>query len=245
MTQENLLKVEGLCAKAGDKEVLRGVSFEIAPSEVHAVMGPNGSGKSTLAHVMMGRPGYEVTAGEITLNGKDILSLTTWERAQAGLFLAMQQPTEIPGVKISELVEASAIASGQDVQASISLLLDEAKKLGIEESFLNRDINVDLSGGEKKRNETLQLVLAGAQYAVLDEIDSGLDIDALGVVSERIKEATTENQLGVLAITHFSRLLDVLKPDVVHVLVDGQIAGTGDAALVSRLEKDGYQDFLT
>tara|TARA_B100000953_G_scaffold300058_1_gene302649 strand:+ start:1286 stop:2023 length:738 start_codon:yes stop_codon:yes gene_type:complete len=243
MTNEKFLNIEGLCAKAGGKKVLNGVDIQIKPSEVHAVMGPNGSGKSTLAHVLMGRPGYEVTSGSITIDGLDVLPLKTWERAQAGMFIVMQQPIEVPGVKISDLLTEVAVASELDPQESLSLLREEAVNLGIDESLLSRELNVDLSGGEKKRNETLQLLVSEASYAILDEIDSGLDLDSLALVAERINRAAKDDQLGVLAITHFNRLLDILEPDQVHVLVDGCIVETGPAELALQLEKDGYQKF--
>ena len=244
MTNEKLLIIEGLCANAGSKEVLKGVDIQIRPSEVHAVMGPNGSGKSTLAHVLMGRPGYKVTSGSITVDGIDILPLKTWERAQAGMFIAMQQPIEVPGVKITDLITERAVRSSLDPKESLSLLHEEAKNLRIDENFVDRELNVDLSGGEKKRNETLQLLVSKPSYAILDEIDSGLDIDSLVLISKRIQKATEDSQLGVLAITHFSRLLEILEPDKIHVLVDGQIVETGSAELAVQLEEEGYQKFL-
>ncbi|HJM37914.1 MAG: Fe-S cluster assembly ATPase SufC [Acidimicrobiales bacterium] len=244
MTNEKFLNIEGLCAKAGGKKVLNGIDIQIKPSEVHAIMGPNGSGKSTLAHVLMGRPGYEVTSGSISIDGVDVLSLQTWQRAQAGMFIVMQQPIEVPGVKISDLLTEVAVASELDPQESLSLLREEAANLKIDESLLERELNVDLSGGEKKRNETLQLLVSKAKYAILDEIDSGLDVDSLALVAERINRAAKSDQLGVLAITHFNRLLDILEPDQVHVLVDGRIVETGSAELALQLEKDGYQKFL-
>ncbi|MDP6895044.1 MAG: Fe-S cluster assembly ATPase SufC [Acidimicrobiales bacterium] len=244
MTNEKFLNIEGLCAKAGGKKVLNGIDIQIKPSEVHAIMGPNGSGKSTLAHVLMGRPSYEVTSGSISIDGVDVLSLQTWQRAQAGMFIVMQQPIEVPGVKISDLLIEVAVASELDPQESLSLLREEAANLKIDESLLDRELNVDLSGGEKKRNETLQLLVSKAKYAILDEIDSGLDVDSLALVAERINRAAKSDQLGVLAITHFNRLLDILEPDQVHVLVDGRIVETGSAELALQLEKDGYQKFL-
>lgn len=244
MTNEKFLNIEGLCAKAGGKKVLNGIDIQIKPSEVHAIMGPNGSGKSTLAHVLMGRPGYEVTSGSIFIDGVDVLSLQTWQRAQAGMFIVMQQPIEVPGVKMSDLLTEVAVASELDPQESLSLLREEAANLKIDESLLERELNVDLSGGEKKRNETLQLLVSKAKYAILDEIDSGLDVDSLALVAERINRAAKSDQLGVLAITHFNRLLDILEPDQVHVLVDGRIVETGSAELALQLEKDGYQKFL-
>ena len=244
MTNEKFLNIEGLCATASGKKVLNGVDIQIKPSEIHAIMGPNGSGKSTLAHVLMGRPGYEVTSGSITIDGLDVLSLQTWERAQAGMFIVMQHPIEVPGVKISDLLTEVALAYELNPQESLSSLREEAANLGIDESLLDRELNVDLSGGEKKRNETLQLLVSEANYAILDEIDSGLDVDSLALVAERINRVAKDDKLGVLAITHFNRLLDILKPEQVHVLVDGRIVETGPAELALQLEKDGYQKFI-
>ena len=231
-----MLRVEGLCARVGTVEILNGIDLEIRPGEVHAVMGPNGSGKSTLAHVLMGRPGYQVTGGQVTLDGVDLLGLEPWERAQAGLFLALQQPTEVPGVSLVAVATEAARAAGRTIDTVPAVLA--------EPRFLDRSLNVDLSGGEKKRNEILQLSVLAPRYAVLDEIDSGLDIDALALVAARVKEATDQDDLGVLAITHFSRLLDVLKPDRVHVLGDGRIRVSGGPELVVRLEAEGYRDLV-
>ena len=239
-----MLRVEGLCARVGTVEILNGIDLEIRPGEVHAVMGPNGSGKSTLAHVLMGRPGYQVTGGQVTLDGVDLLGLEPWERAQAGLFLALQQPTEVPGVSLVAVATEAARAAGRTIDTVPAVLAAEAQRIGVEPRFLDRSLNVDLSGGEKKRNEILQLSVLAPRYAVLDEIDSGLDIDALALVAARVKEATDQDDLGVLAITHFSRLLDVLKPDRVHVLDDGRIRVSGGPELVVRLEAEGYRDLV-
>jgi Fe-S cluster assembly ATP-binding protein len=239
------LVIEELRAGVPGREILRGVSLTVRSGEVHAVMGPNGSGKSTLAHVLMGRPGYEILGGSVTLDGIDILSLPTWERARAGLFLAMQHPIEVPGVSLVTSLTASrpvhpgggAGAGTPDVEAR---LRDEARRIGFDQRFLTRPLNVDLSGGERKRNETLQLGVLRPKFAVLDEIDSGLDVDALAAVGRRVEEATTEWGLGVLAITHFRRLLDVLHPDVVHVLSDGQVVATGGSELAETVDQTGY-----
>jgi len=239
------LVIEELRAGVPGREILRGVSLTVRSGEVHAVMGPNGSGKSTLAHVLMGRPGYEILGGSVTLDGIDILSLPTWERARAGLFLAMQHPIEVPGVSLVTSLTASrpvnlgggAGADTPDVEAR---LRDEARRIGFDQRFLTRPLNVDLSGGERKRNETLQLGVLRPRFAVLDEIDSGLDVDALAAVGRRVEEATTEWGLGVLAITHFRRLLDVLHPDVVHVLSDGQVVATGGSDLAETVDQTGY-----
>ncbi len=244
MSAQRMLRVEGLCARVGTVEILNGIDLEVCPGEVHAVMGPNGSGKSTLAHVLMGRPGYQVTGGQVTLDGVNLLGLEPWERAQAGLFLALQQPTEVPGVSLAAVATEAARAAGRTIDTVPAVLAAEAQRIGVEPRFLDRSLNVDLSGGEKKRNEILQLSVLAPRYAVLDEIDSGLDIDALALVAARIKDATDQDGLGVLAITHFSRLLDVLKPDRVYVLSDGRIRVSGGPELVVRLEAEGYRDLV-
>ncbi len=234
------LVIEDLRASVAGVDILAGVDLRIEPGEVHAVMGPNGSGKSTLSHVLMGRPGYEVTGGSVTLDGVDLLSLEPWERAQAGLFLALQHPTEVPGVSLESMLVEAARAGGRDVVGVRDALLVEAGRLGFDKRFVDRPVNVDLSGGEKKRNEALQMSVIGPRYAVLDEIDSGLDVDALAAVARRVQDATEETGLGVLAITHFSRLLEVLEPDVVHVLHGGRISASGGPELARRLEDEGY-----
>ena len=237
---ERVLRIEGLTASVGGTDILHGIDLEVWPGEVHAVMGPNGSGKSTLAHVLMGRHGYEVTGGSVTLDGVDLLALPTWERARAGLFLALQHPTEVPGVSLESVVAEAARADGRSTEGIYELLVTEAARIGFDERFLARALNVDLSGGEKKRNETLMLSSLKRRYAVLDEIDSGLDVDALAAVARRIQAATEEDGLGVLAITHFGRFLEVLEPDRVHVLARGRIQVVGGPELAERLEAEGY-----
>ena len=239
------LVIDGLRVGIPGREILRGVTLTVRSGEVHAVMGPNGSGKSTLAHVLMGRPGYEILGGSVTLDGIDLLSLPTWERARAGLFLAMQHPIEVPGVSLlTSLTAARAEVSGVQAEAPVGgvedRLRDEARRIGFDERFLTRPLNVDLSGGERKRNETLQMGVLRPRFAVLDEIDSGLDVDALAAVGRRVEEATTEWGLGVLAITHFRRLLEVLHPDVVHVLSDGSVVATGGSELAKTVDRSGY-----
>ncbi len=235
-----VLVIEGLRAGVDGKEILQGIDLTVRSGEVHAVMGPNGSGKSTLSHVIMGRPGYEVTGGTVTLDGVDVLALDTWERAQAGLFLAMQYPTEVPGVSVEAMLRGSFEAGGRDPSELPALVGAEAARIGFADRFLGRDLNVDLSGGEKKRNETLQLGVLAPKIAILDELDSGLDVDALRACSRRVEQATTETGLGVLAITHYTRLLRELKVDHVHILVKGQIVKTGGPELADELEVDGY-----
>ena len=236
------LVIEDLRAGIPGREILQGLSLTVRSGEVHAVMGPNGSGKSTLAHVLMGRPGYEVLGGSVTLDGVDLLALPTWQRARAGLFLAMQHPIEVPGVSLVESLTAARPDDGDGADVG-ERLRAEAARIGFDERFLDRPLNVDLSGGERKRNETLQLGVLRPLFAVLDEIDSGLDVDALAGVARRVQEATTEWGLGVLAITHFRRLLDVLEPDVVHVLAGGRVVATGGSELAETVDRTGYAAF--
>ena len=238
------LVIEGLRAGVDGKEILQGIDLVVRSGEVHAVMGPNGSGKSTLSHVIMGRPGYQITGGSVTLDGVDVLALDTWERAQAGLFLALQYPTEVPGVSVEAMLQASFAAGGRDAGEVPALVAAEAGRINFDERFLGRDLNVDLSGGEKKRNETLQLGVLRPKIAILDELDSGLDVDALRDCSRRVEQATSETGLGVLAITHYTRLLRELKVDRVHILVKGQIKATGGAELADELETDGYAAYV-
>src|SRR6476646_972365 len=186
------LKIEDLRATVEGKEILAGVTITVRSGEVHAVMGPNGSGKSTLANVLMGKPGYVVTGGTVTLDGTDLLALPTWERAQAGLYLLMQYPTEVPGVRLSEVLEESYVAAGRDRVLVGGRVDEEADRIGFDRAFLDRPLNVDLSGGEKKRNDTVQLAVLSPRIAILDEVDSGLDIDALRAVSRRIETATSD-----------------------------------------------------
>jgi len=241
MTSE--LRIEGLHAGIASREILHGIDLVVRSGEVHAVMGPNGSGKSTLSHVLMGKPGYEVFGGRVTLDGVDLLELPTWARAQAGLFLAMQYPIEVPGVSLTSVLGESLVAAGKPVDGLRQTLSSEAERIGFDARFLDRPLNVDLSGGEKKRNETLQLGVLDPKFAVLDEIDSGLDVDALRAVSRRIEAATNERGVGVLAITHYSRLLHELRSDRVHVLVKGRIRTSGGPELAAELERTGYAEF--
>jgi Fe-S cluster assembly ATP-binding protein len=238
------LVVSNLRAAVGGQEILRGVDLAVDSGQVHAVMGPNGSGKSTLAHVIMGKPGYDVLGGSVTLDNSELLDLPTWKRAQAGLFLALQYPTEVPGVPLEEALVESVRARGDgDVDRVHQRLVDEAARVGLDARFLARPINVDFSGGEKKRNETVQLGVLRPKIALLDELDSGLDIDALRAVSRRIEEETHENNLGVLVITHYSRILRELQPDVVSVLRKGRIVASGGPDLADELERTGYAGY--
>ncbi|HVC13594.1 MAG TPA: Fe-S cluster assembly ATPase SufC [Acidimicrobiales bacterium] len=238
----SLLEVEGLHASAGAREVVRGVDLSVGSGEVHVVMGPNGSGKSTLAHALMGRPGTTVTSGSIRIDDVELVGLPSWQRARAGLFLALQQPIEVPGV----LVEAAMREALADTDPGVGAadlgarLSEEAAAIGFDDRFLRRALNVDLSGGERKRNEVVQLGVLRPKFAVLDEIDSGLDVDAVRSVSKRIERATSEWGLGVVAVTHFYRLLRELRADKVHVLVDGRIVASGGQELAEELEHTGY-----
>ncbi len=237
------LAIEDLQAGIDGQEILRGISLSVSSGEVHAVMGPNGSGKSTLAHVIMGRPEYRVLGGRITLDGVELSGLAPWQRAQAGLFLAMQYPTEVPGVSLEDAMTEALRSSGRDVSDVRSLVAAEAARVGVSPALLSRPLNVDLSGGEKKRNETLQLGILAPKVAVLDEIDSGLDVDALRDVSRRVEAITEEVGVGVLVITHYSRLLRELKPDVISVLAKGRIVATGGPEMAEELERTGYAGF--
>ncbi len=253
------LEVRGLRAGVTSREVLAGIDLVVRSGEVHAVMGPNGSGKSTLAHVLMGKPGYQVLGGSVTLDGEDVLTLPAWRRARLGLFLAPQYPTEIPGVRLQEMLAEALAGTGQasatgpedrgrqDAGSGAGSTTDraaaEAVRVGLETKLLDRPLNVDLSGGERKRSETLQLAVLRPHIAILDELDSGLDVDGLRDVAQRIRAAVDEWDLGVLAITHYRRLLSVLRPDVVHVLVGGRVVASGDAALAEELERTGYAQY--
>jgi len=238
---DHLLKVTDLHAEAGGGEVIHGVDLEVRGGEVHVVMGPNGSGKSTLAHALMGRPGTEVTQGSVTVDGVELVGLPPWRRARAGLFLAHQHPVEVPGVGLEAMLgEAGAGQGAADPDGLGDALREEAAAIGFDERFLSRPLNVDLSGGEAKRNEMVQLGVLRRPFCILDEIDSGLDVDALAAVARRLEWATGEWGLGVVAVTHFHRLLVELRADVVHVLVDGRIVASGGPELAEELESTGY-----
>ena len=230
----------------GPKEILKGLSLTIETGQTHAIMGPNGSGKSTLASTIAGHPRYEVTSGSITLDGEDVLEMGVDERAQAGLFLAMQYPVEIPGVTMTNFLRTAKTAL--DGQApSLRTWTKDVKgafeALQIDPAFMNRNVNEGFSGGEKKRAEILQLELFKPKFAILDETDSGLDVDALRIVSEGVNRAAEQNEMGTLLITHYTRILNYIKPDHVHVLVDGRVAESGGPELAAQLEAEGYARF--
>jgi Fe-S cluster assembly ATP-binding protein len=237
------LEIKGLYAEVAGKEILKGIDLVVNSGEVHAIMGPNGAGKSTLSAVIMGKSGYTVTAGSITLDGVDMLALPTWKRAIAGLHLVMQYPTEVPGVHVDQMLAEALSARDRDTAGMAERIAQEAGRINFDTDLVSRALNVDLSGGEKKRNETLQLGVLEPRIAILDELDSGLDIDALRDCARRVEVATHESNLGVLAITHYVRLFEELKPDVVHILVDGRIVANGGPELADQLEIDGYAAF--
>jgi Fe-S cluster assembly ATP-binding protein len=244
VSASHTLDVRDLHASAGGREVLHGIDLTVPSGEVHVIMGPNGSGKSTLAHALMGRPGTEVTAGSISLDGQELVGLPVWRRARAGLFLALQHPLEVPGVGLQSLLAAAGGAGeGMSPDSLRGRMVEEAQAVGLDTKLLTRPLNVDLSGGERKRSEMVQLGVLRPAICVLDEVDSGLDVDALGEVARRLQRATTAWDVGILAITHFNRFLVELEADMVHVMVGGRIVATGDAALALELEQTGYAGY--
>lgn len=231
----------------GTKEILKGVDLVINSGESHAIMGPNGSGKSTLAYTIAGHPKYTVTKGEILLDGEDVLEMSVDERARAGLFLAMQYPVEIPGVSVSNFLRTAKTAIDGEAPALRTWIKDvkgAMENLKMDSSFTERNVNEGFSGGEKKRHEILQLELLKPKIAVLDETDSGLDVDALKVVSEGVNRAKQDNNFGLLLITHYTRILKYIKPDFVHVFVAGKVAEQGGPELADRLEAEGYDRYV-
>lgn len=231
----------------GPKPILRGVNLTIGSNEVHAIMGPNGSGKSTLAYSIAGHPAYEVTEGEVLLDGENLLEMSVDERARAGLFLAMQYPVEVPGVSVANFLRTAKTAmDGQapKVRQWIGEVNAAMERLRMDPAFAQRDVNAGFSGGEKKRFEILQMELLRPRFAVLDETDSGLDVDALRIVSEGVNRLHGESEAGFLLITHYTRILRYIKPDYVHVFVNGRVAEQGGPELADRLEEEGYDRFL-
>jgi Fe-S cluster assembly ATP-binding protein len=244
-----MLKIENLHAEIDGKEILKGLSLTVNAGEVHAIMGPNGAGKSTLGYVLGGRPGYEVTAGSVTFDGQDLLALEPHERAAAGVFLGFQYPVEIPGVSnvqfLREALNAQrAVRDEKPLSGAefLKLAREEARKLDMDAEMLKRPVNVGFSGGEKKRNEMVQMGVVNPKFAILDETDSGLDIDALRIVAEGVNALRAQNR-GFLVITHYQRLLDHIVPDTVHVMSKGRIVRTGGKELALELEKSGYASY--
>ena len=241
-----LLEIEDLCAGVAGKDIIKNFNLTINEGEVHAVMGPNGAGKSTLSHVLTGKPGYEVTSGRIYFKGRDLLKMSAEERAREGLFLIMQYPVEIPGVPVTSFLKHAVNAQRQyrgeselDTMEFIKMLRGEAQKLGIDFEMLKRPVNVGFSGGEKKRLEALQMAVLKPSLAILDEADSGLDIDAVKVVSDGINKLM-DGKRSLLIITHYQKLLTYIKPDFVHVFTGGHIVKSGGAKLSEEIEQNGY-----
>jgi Fe-S cluster assembly ATP-binding protein len=251
MSDAPILSVEGLEAQVAEGElgILKGVNLEIGKGEIHAIMGPNGSGKSTLAKVIAGHPSYEVTSGKVTFRGEDLLDLEVDERSQAGVFLAFQYPIEIPGVSIANFLRTAVQAhlpEGEelDIFDYADILTERMEMLEMDLSFAERHVNDGFSGGEKKRNEILQMAMLKPKLAVMDETDSGLDIDALKIVANGVNKLVEEDpEMSVLLITHYQRLLDYIKPDYVHVMVDGRIVQSGGPEVALELEADGYKEY--
>ena len=246
----SMLEISGLCAAVNGTEILKGIDLTIRSGEVHAIMGPNGSGKSTLSYILSGRDGYEATAGSITYRGRDLTALSIEERAADGLFLGFQYPVELPGVSSTTFLKTALNAVRRqrgeeelDAVQFMKRLRTQTKALNISDDMLRRGVNEGFSGGEKKRNEILQMALLEPHLAVLDETDSGLDIDALKIVADGVNTMRSPSR-SLLVITHYQRLLDYIIPDFVHVLADGRIARSGDKALALELEKKGYGEFL-
>ena len=245
-----LLEIENLYAKVADKEIIKGLSLTINEGEIHAIMGPNGAGKSTLSYILSGKDGYEITSGSIKYKGKNLADMSTEERAREGIFLCMQYPVEIPGVPTSSFLKHAVNAirkhKGEpelDTMEFMKIMREEAKKLGIDSDMLKRPINVGFSGGEKKRMETLQMAILKPCLTILDEADSGLDIDALKVVAEGVNSLHNENK-SLLVITHYQRLLNYIVPDFVHIFADGKIIKSGGKELAQKLEETGYSAFV-
>jgi len=242
-----MLKIENLHAEVDGKPILKGLSLELGAGEIHAIMGPNGAGKSTLAYVLGGRPGYEVTGGSVTFRGKDLLDMAPHERAAAGLFLGFQYPVEIPGISNVQFLRTALNAQKKERGeaelsggAFLKIAREQADGLGLDMDMMKRPVNVGFSGGEKKRNEMVQMGIIDPAFAVLDETDSGLDIDALRIVGDGINRIMRKPDKTVLLITHYQRLLDYVRPDFVHVLADGRIVRSGGADLALELEREGY-----
>ncbi len=231
----------------GPKKILKGVDLSIKQGEIHAIMGPNGSGKSTLAYALAGHPNYEVTDGEVWLGDQNVLEMSVDERAQAGMFLAMQYPVEVAGVSVSNLLRTAKTAidgKAPNVRQWVKEVKEAMERLRMPADFAERDVNVGFSGGEKKRLEILQMELLEPKFAILDETDSGLDVDALRIVSEGVNRAHTKDNMGIMLITHYTRILRYIHPDFVHVFVDGRVAEQGGPELADKLEEEGYDSYV-
>ena len=248
----SVLKIKNLqvsvITEAGNKEILRGVDLTVRSGETHAIMGPNGSGKSTLAYSIAGHPKYLITGGSVTLDGADVLEMSVDERAKAGLFLAMQYPVEVPGVSVSNFLRTAVTAirgEAPKVRTWVGEVKAAMTSLNIDTAFSERNVNEGFSGGEKKRHEILQMELLKPKIAILDETDSGLDVDALRIVSEGVNRVKDGSDLGVMLITHYTRILRYIKPDFVHVFANGKIVEEGGPELADKLEEKGYAEYIT
>ena len=251
MTKTPLLEIEDLCARVGDREIIKNFNLTVNEGEVHAVMGPNGAGKSTLSYVLTGKPGYEVTSGKIRFRGKDLLAMSPEERAREGIFLCMQYPVEIPGVPTTTFLKHAVNAVRKhrgepelDTLNFVKMVREEGKALGIDNEMIKRPVNVGFSGGEKKKIETLQLMMLRPSLAILDETDSGLDVDAVRLVSRGVEEYQKDREGALLIITHSTRILESLHVDYTHVMVNGHIVATGDGSMVEEINEKGYENFL-
>lgn len=242
-----MLEIKNLHAKAGDKEILKGVDLTIRDGEIHALMGTNGAGKSTLSNVIVGNPAYEVTEGTITFNGEDLLAMTPDERANAGIFMSFQMPVEIPGVSMTNFIKAAVNAKRKSRGEEpikpadfIKMMKEKRQLVEMDQKLMSRSVNEGFSGGEKKRNEIFQMAMLEPTFCILDETDSGLDVDALRIVATGFNKLRTLETSGII-ITHYQRLLDYIKPDVVHVLIDGRIVKTGGPDLAQKIEEEGFE----
>jgi Fe-S cluster assembly ATP-binding protein len=247
---QSTLEIKGLRVSVesenGEREILKGVDLTIKSGETHAIMGPNGSGKSTLAYSIAGHPKYTITGGSVTLDGEDVLDMSVDERARAGLFLAMQYPVEVPGVSVSNFLRSAATAirgEAPKVRTWVGEVKEAMGSLGMDPSFSERNVNEGFSGGEKKRHEILQMELLKPKIAILDETDSGLDVDALRIVSEGVNRIKSKSDIGIMLITHYTRILRYITPDFVHVFAGGRIVEQGGAELADRLEAQGYAEY--
>lgn len=242
---ENIIKINGLRSKVEESEILKGIDLNINAGEIHVVMGPNGAGKSTLANVLMGHPAHEVTGGDVSFLGKDLLEMKVDERARAGLFLSFQYPQEVPGVTVENFIRTASKEVSGIMPMALAFKKDLKGKMGqlnMDEKYLDRYLNQGFSGGEKKKNEILQMAMLSPKLAILDETDSGLDVDAIKDVYEMVQSLSSEKN-AILVITHYNKILNYIKPDFVHVLVDGKIVRSGDLALAEEIERTGYESF--
>ena len=243
-----LLEIQGLHVNVGEKEILHGIDLSVGQGETHVIMGPNGAGKSTLGHAMMGNPAYEITSGKVIFDGKDMTEESATDRAKAGMFLSFQNPIEVPGISLSNFIR-NALDQRTGKRARLWEFRKSLEKkmalLGMDKSYADRDLNVGFSGGEKKKAEILQMLMLNPSLAILDETDSGLDVDAVRIVSEGVKEFQATSQGALIIITHSTRILEALNVDVTHILVDGRLVKTGDAGLVDEINNEGFEKYMS